>query len=141
MFFRGIRGISIENNISAVVFGSKGSLSPIELTRQLIFSEHADPSALLLTPAGEVMFVFEKERGAELEKSYPDALFIKGLAKLSVFGARMNEVGAKIYRTLCDAEVHVLGVSTCDIAVSFITREKDSARALASVRNNFILEV
>ncbi len=141
MFLRGIRGISLDDNISAVVFGSKGRAAPIELTRQLLSYNTDDPDTLILTPAGELMLVTSKEQNLNIRSSFPNARFLCGLSKLSVCGVCMNSVGAKIHHTLFEHGVNVLGISMCDIAVSFIINAEDSERAVSAVRENFILEV
>ena len=127
MFTRGIRGISIDNNISAVASKEKDLLSSSSLARQL-FSSESPPIGFLATPKGEALAL-------TVSKDQTD------LSKLTVYGVCMNMTGAKIYKNLSDKKINIMCMSLCDIAASFVISSKDQDSAIDLIRSNFTLEV
>ena len=101
MFSRGIRGISIDNNISAVAVKEKDIFSPSSLSRQL-FSDDTPTAAIIATPSGEILIFTPSSRKTDL-------------SKLTVCGVCMNATGAKIYKKLSDANINVMCMSLCDM--------------------------
>ena len=126
MFSRGIRGISVDNNISAVAVKEKDFFSS-SLARQLFSSEHY-PTAVLATPSGEILTLFESNEPTDL-------------SKLTVCGVCMNATGKKIYKKLSDAKINIVCMSLCDIAASFIIQTRDCKSAVELIRENFTLEL
>lgn len=135
MFSRGICGISIENNISAVVVKKSADRTPLSIARQLLFSHGDSDEMLMMTSSGEVMLFYDKKDADEESGPHQSEL-----SKLTVSGVCMNTVGAKIYKKLADHGIRVLGASMCDIAASFIIGTNDSERAVSLVLDNFTLE-
>ncbi len=135
MFSRGICGISIENNISAVVVKKSADRTPLALARQLLFSYGDNVGMLVMTPGGEIMLFFDKSGETEESETRQS-----DLSKLTVSGVCMNAIGAKIYKELVDHGIRIFGASMCDVAASFIIGTNDSDPAISLVLDNFSLE-
>lgn len=127
MFSRGIRSITIKDNITVITVKPRES-NALPETLRCLFSESA-PIMLLCTSAGEIFAIKE----ADVTSSE--------LSMLDVSGVCMNDVGPSIARTLNDAGVHLYATSLCDIAAAYIIASKDESKAVKAVRDKFTLEV
>ena len=127
MFSRGIRSITIKDNITVTTVKPEES-NALSSALRCLFSK-GDPAILLCTSAGEILAAKEEDDAAS------------ELSVLDVSGVCMNDVGASISHVLEDAGVRVYATSLCDIAAAFIIDTKNTSKAIRAVRDNFTLEV